>query len=168
MTGRERISATELAREVGVAQPTLSRWVREASVESPVEEKRGKRVLAKTLSSKTRRPMRPQDLSAIEKLRLVHEASELTDQELGDFLRRNGLKEAHLRQWSESALAALEGPGKRSKSQSPEVRENRELKREIRRKDAALAEMSAILTLKKKLASLLGDEGDDTTRRSGR
>lgn len=31
MAGREGISATALAKEVGVSQDTLSRWIREAS-----------------------------------------------------------------------------------------------------------------------------------------
>jgi len=32
MTGPRALSATALAGEVGVAQPTLSRWLREASI----------------------------------------------------------------------------------------------------------------------------------------
>ena len=57
---------------------------------------------------------------------------------------------------------------KRSKRQSPEAKRIRELERELNRKDKALAEVTALLALKKKLESLFGDEDDDTTGRNAR
>ena len=168
MAGPGRISATELAEEVGISQPTLSRWLREAGREG----KRGNGVYG---STKTRgsRSVRPQDLSAEEKLRLVEEAAKLSGEELGAFLRRHGLHEAHLEEWrgkiQEAALGALSLPKKkRRKGQSPEDRRIRELERELNRKDKALAEVTALLALKKKLDALLGDGDENTTPRSER
>lgn len=39
--------------------------------------------------------------------------------------------------------------------------ENKQLKQEIRRKDSALAETTALLVLKKKAALIWGEPGDD-------
>jgi hypothetical protein len=42
-----------------------------------------------------------------------------------------------------------------------------ELERELRRKDKALAEMAALITLQKKMRAIWGDEEGSTTRSSG-
>jgi len=42
-----------------------------------------------------------------------------------------------------------------------------ELERELRRKDAALAEMAALITLQKEARAIWGDEVDGTGTRSG-
>lgn len=116
--------------------------------------------------------MRPNDLPPAEKLRLVKEAAELREEELGAFLRCHGLHEAQLEEWrrkiEEAALSALEKPKKSRRRRSPEAKRVRELERELDRKDKALAEVTALLALKKKLDALLGDEDGDTNGRSGR
>lgn len=154
MAGQEGISATALSQEVGVSQSTLSRWLREhrvPRVEPMTNEKR----------SGSRSPM--------DKLRLVLEASELEEKDLGAFLRREGLHETQLREWVDAATAALSSTGKRKgkRKASPETKRIRELEKDLGRKEKALAEVTALLTLKKKLETLLGDEGDDTGTRSG-
>lgn len=155
MAGPERISAMALSREVNVSQSTLSRWLREGrtvvSMSKPNDKKsagRGSR-------------------SAEEKLRLVIEASQLSDEDLGGFLRREGLHEAELREWRSAATTALSTPSRRARKASPEARELKELKIELRRKEKALAETAALLALKKKIAEIWGDEDDDTSTRNG-
>ena len=44
----------------------------------------------------------------------------------------------------------------------------KELERELRRKDKALAETAALLVLKKKVQAIWGDEDDDTEPKSGK
>lgn len=168
MAGPDRITAAQLAEEVGVHQTTLSRWLREAAR----EVKRGNGVQANTTVRRSR-SVRPQDLSAEEKLRLVEKAAKLSEKELGAFLRHHGLHEAQLEEWrkkiEEAALGALAAPKKKGrKGRSPEARRIRELERELNRKDKALAEVTALLALKKKLEALLGDEDENTTPRSER
>jgi len=164
MTGRDRISAARLSEEIGVSQPTLSRWLREAAKEA----KRGNGVET-TTAPRGSRSVRPEDLPPAEKLRLVKEAAELHGEELGAFLRRHGLHDVQLKQWEEAALSALEPPKKKRRRQSPEAKQIRKLQRELDRKDKALAEVTALLALKKKLEALFGeDEDDSTTRTSGR
>lgn len=147
-------SATALSEEVGVPQPTLSKWVREAG-----------RVAGMGKSKRTGR-RRPQDWTAEEKLEAVIEAASLSEEELGVFLRRRGLHRTHLRQWRQQLVAGVKAP--RSKKASAEARRIRELERELRRKDKALAETAALLVLKKKVQAIWGDEDDATTPRSGK
>jgi len=157
MAGSEGISATALAREIGVPQPTLSRWLRAAS---NVGE------MTREPSEKDESPRRNR-WTLEEKLRVLVRAAELDDEELGAFLRREGVHEATLRQWQEAAAAALAGVGKpRGGKKSPEAKRVAELERELRRKEKALAEMAALITLQKKVQAIWGDGGDDTSTRS--
>ena len=78
-----RIAATALAKDSGVAQSTLSRWLREARTVAPV---------AKKTASKGGRKW-----TAAEKLRVVAEAMKLGESELGELLRREGLHELEVK-----------------------------------------------------------------------
>ena len=105
---------------------------------------------------------RPQDWSAQEKLAAVMEAASLSDEELGAFLRSRGLHEAQLQQWRDLMLAGLEPMTVQRGKKAPETKRVRELEKELRRKDKALAETAALLVLKKKAQAIWGDEDDDT------
>jgi len=111
---------------------------------------------------------RPQDWTPEEKLQAVIEAASIPEEELGAFLRRQGVHEAQLREWRQQLLQGLEqpAPGARKK-RTPEARRVRQLERELERKDKALAEAAALLVLQKKVQALWGDEDDDTTKKSG-
>jgi transposase len=150
-------SATALSQEVGISQPTLSRWLREATTLKAVT-KRHKRP---SPPFQPREQRRPEDRAAEEKLRLVLEASALPEEKLGEFMRRHGLHAADLAAWRETALSALDS-GQASSSRSGDARRVRELERELRRKDKALAETAALLVLQKKVRSIWGDADDDT------
>ena len=105
---------------------------------------------------------RPQDWSAKEKLAAVLEATSLSDEDLGAFLRSKGLHEAQLQQWRDQMLAGLEPITLQRGKKAPEAKRVRELEKELRRKDKALAETATLLVLKKKAQELWGDEDDDT------
>ena len=156
MSGHGGRSANSLAAEIGVCQGTLSRWKREAS---SVGSMRGKR---RSPSSKSGAGQRPKDRAAQNKLRILTETGTLSGEELGAFLRREGVHEADLERWRESSLEGLSGDVV-AKSQA--VRANKKvakLEKELRRKDKALAEAAALLVLQKKVQALWGDEEDDT------
>lgn len=143
-------SACALSEASGVPQSTLSRWLRQAA----------------SLGGMT---SKAKQWTAAEKLRVVVAACGLDDAQLGELLRREGLHEATLKQWRADAEAALgDVPRQRNKQASEEKRRIKELERELLRKDKALAEVSALLVLKKKMDALLGGEDDDTEPRSGR
>ena len=163
MAGREGISATALAKEVGVSQNTLSRWLREASVAGATMAAMKKKPSSRKSSSRGR--------TAAEKFKIVLKAAALSDDELGAFLRREGVHEAQLEEWrtkaAEGATGALKAPHAKRSERTPEFRRIKELERELLRKDRALAEVTALLALKKKVRELWGDEDDDIATRKG-
>lgn len=150
-------SASEVARELGLAQSTISRWRKQALTRS----------LPRTMAKRATRTKRESEWSAQEKFDFLLEAAGCSDEELGALLRRRGVFEATYRQWRQAALTGLCGPQKQTKADAKERREDkkrmRRLERELRRKDKALAETAALLVLKKKLPYLLGVEDSSTT-----
>lgn len=109
------------------------------------------------------RVRRPGEWKPEEKLRVLGQAEGLVGDALGELLRREGLHEADLAEWRRAALGAL-GPSSKPASSSAEARRMRELERELRRKDRALAETAALLVLKKKVQEYWGDEDDSTKK----
>ena len=89
------------------------------------------------------------------------ETQKLTQEELGGWCRERGLHTHHLGQWRREFV---EGAGLVKTTQG-EVRslreENRGLKKELRRKDKALAETAALLVLKKKVDLIWGESEED-------
>lgn len=110
----------------------------------------------------TPKPRRPEDWSAEERLRVLIAAARLPDAELGALLRSEGLHEATLREWRAAALEGL-APQRAGRAEQKRLRE---LEKQIRRKDKALAEAAALLVLQKKVQAIWGDEDDDTEPRS--
>jgi transposase-like protein len=111
---------------------------------------------------------RPQDWTAEEKLAAVIEAAAVAEEDLGGFLRRQGLHEAQLNEWRRQVLASLGKPPARSSKRSVEARRVKELEKELHRKDKALAETAALLVLQKKVQALWGDGDDTTAQKNGR
>jgi transposase len=162
MTGPGAMSANALAAEVGLSQTTLSRWLREAHTVSGMSKSK------KSRGSKTQNSTsRTQDWSPEEKSRVVVESRGLSEEELGAFLRKEGLHEAQLEEWAEAMYSSLAAP-KKSRTASAETKRIKMLERELRRKEKALAEAVALLILQKKVREIWGDEDDDTEPRSGR
>ncbi len=153
LMGPRAVSANRLAATVGVSQETLSRWLRQA------------RSVNGMTPSKKRTPR----WTGAEKLRVVLAAEGLTDEALGALLRQEGLHAAQLAEWRTAAEAALGGPpSRRPSGPSPEAQRIVALERELRRKDAALAETAALLVLKKKVQAIWADEDDPTDPRRAR
>ena len=139
MVGPSAVSANQLSSEVGISQSSLSKWLRESG------SRMGR--VSRTPPPSDRDARRPEDWSAEERLRVVMEASRLRDEELRAFLRREGIHEATLAEWKASVLEALGSPRK----VSAESKRVRELEKQLRRKDKALAETAALLVLQKKV-----------------
>jgi hypothetical protein len=166
MVGPGAISATELARETGIPQPTLSRWLRGAAslrlvTSKPETPSQGEPIVAEK---------RPQDWSSKERLQLLVEADGLGEHELGELLRRRGVHREQFETWRSALDEAFAQP--RASRRSPEAKRIRELEREVTRKDKALAETAALLVLQKKLQLLFPEgqagEDDDTDDGSDR
>lgn len=156
MVGPNARTACALAEEAGMSQPTLSRWLREAGNVGDMSKK----------TKKPKTTKKSMKWTELEKLRAVVEASSLSDEELGAFLRREGIHAARLDEWRKTALESFNRAGRSRRKTSEESKKIKTLERDLRRKDKALAEVSALLILKKKANAIWGDVDDDTNGRT--
>jgi transposase-like protein len=133
-------SVLTLSRETGVSEQSLYNWL--------ARYQNGDTVVS---------PRSPRQWTCVEKYDALLEAAGLRGEDLGKWLREKGLRSEHIEIWREEMKKNL---NQRKKDQ--EIRElkrkNKDLEREVRRKDKALAEMSALVVLKKKVEALWGDE----------
>lgn len=155
MAGPNAWSANALAAECGISQNTLSRWLREAKL-GPMTDKKKSRTGSK------RRRWTPEEM-----MRVVLEAAGADEASRGALLRREGLHEADLERFRQDVLdAAKAGTEARRKSRgpSPEQKRIRQLEKELKRKERALAEGAALLVLRKKVEALFPseEEGENT------
>ncbi|MGH7439223.1 MAG: IS3 family transposase [Polyangiaceae bacterium] len=148
LSSPDAISAIGLSQEVGVSQSQLSRWLRAARTVEPMTRKRTEPP-AQVGGSR----------SAEDKVRIVMAAGSVAPEELGEFLRREGVHEAELGQWRAAILEALQGGVSKGAVRGGDSKRIKELERELRRKDKALAETAALLVLHKKSPGDLGGRG---------
>jgi transposase-like protein len=163
MSGPDAISASALAKEVEPAQVTLSKWLREAGIRTPY-------VNSDKLQGDSIMPKSPKKWSAEKKFKIVLEAASIPDDQLGAFFRSKGLHETHLQQWRMQMLDGLQNGSmpKKVAQKNGDSKKIKNLEKELKRKDKALAETAALLVLKKKVQEIWGDEDDDTPRRNGK
>ena len=97
------------------------------------------------------------------KLMAVAQTLTMTENEIGEFLRSNGLHTNELEEWKQLFYSSLKPVGR--PKLDPELVELRakekELSRDLKRKDKALAEMSARVILLKKSHLLFGVNEED-------
>ncbi|WP_458070055.1 IS3 family transposase [Rhodanobacter sp. BL-MT-08] len=138
-----RIRALALAS--GITEVTLRTWRNAALIEGSLVRKD---------SGQSERWSGP------EKFRIVVESAPMNEAELSEYCRRIGLLPEQIRQWRvacEQANAPMTTAQGVVKPDSGMARERiRQLERELRRKDAALAETAALLVLRKKPRGDLG------------
>lgn len=144
-------SMVDLARETGVTTVSLRTWRNEAREQGKVVPGNGKQ------SGKW---------SSADKFRVVLETAPLSEVELSEYCRRKGIQPEQIRQWRsacEQANAKTSGQSdrvQRREEQSAQKR-IRDLERELKRKDAALAETAALLVLTKKAEAIWGKDEED-------
>jgi len=133
--------------EIGISSPTLYQWRDEFA-----------NVAGMKKSTK------PQSRPANEKLKLLMEYDSLPGEKRGEFLRKNGLHAENLEEWRRQIQEALT-PSKKQQKKPVELlaeqQKVKQLERELRRKDKALAEASALLILKKKADLIWGTREED-------
>ena len=138
----ESASVAEVAREVGVAEQTLERW----------------------LSDALSRPARERAWTAPARLEAVVATAAMDEAARGAWCREHGVYPQQLQQWRESATQALAAP-EEVRASPQQTRQDRrrikELERELHRKDRALAETAALLVLSRKLEAVFkNDKGE--------
>lgn len=137
-------SIQSVADELNVSYHTLKNWM--------------KRKTKGNSSGLVNKEKRPQDWRAEEQLVALHESHGLSGEALHAWCRERGLFAHHLTGWKDAFCAD-------GKEAAPVVRELgllkgevQQLKRELVRKEKALAEAAALLILQKKFRALWEDE----------
>jgi transposase-like protein len=145
----EGISMSTLARETGITEATLYRW----------------RDAAKPNGEAVADIQKPGEKhSASRKFAIVVEAASLNEAELAEYCRKKGLYPEQIKTWrtqAEKALASGVVPAQELRDAVAAGRKRaKALERELHRKEKALAETAALLTVRKKAAAIWG-EGED-------
>ncbi len=138
-------TAESVAQDSGVSMASVYGWVK----------KYGN---VQAMTNKSSR--KPNDRKGQEKLQLVITYFSLPEEEKGKFLRENGLHSDHLEQWKKMLESGFD-PKPKSSSLAEDKKKIKDLEREIRRKDKALAEAAALIILKKKADLLWGMDDDE-------
>jgi hypothetical protein len=95
---------------------------------------------------------RPQDWSLADRLQILMESHSLDEKALNAFCREKGIFRHHLEQWQAAFTA---GGAAENRLQLRALKDtNKVLKRELNRKEKALAEAAALLVLQKKYQAL--------------
>lgn len=133
-----------VSREVGVSVATLERWRADA-----------------LSNGGDRRGGGGQRWTAVARLEAVIATAAMDEAARGAWCREHGLYPADLDSWKQDAVAGLGEPRAASATEAREDRRRvKELERELRRKDKALAETAALLVLSKKLAAVFHRDED--------
>lgn len=132
----EAASVEAVSNEVGVSVATLERWRSQALAE----------------------PEQERSWTAAARLEAILTTAALDEHSKSAWCRSHGLFPQELAQWQQAATQALEHPGAGLAAPSRASRDERarikELERELRRKERALAETAALLVLSKKLEAI--------------
>lgn len=135
-------SVRSIAAEANVGKSTLHKWVYAAKNQHGIK--------ANNLAVDVKRPC---DWLAAQRLQAVIESAPLDGEALNRYCRGQGIYKHQLTQWKQTFMSDKEST-QLSKQQLNELKvlreQNKQLRRDLLRKEKALAEASALLILKKK------------------
>ena len=104
------------------------------------------------------------DWSAEKRFAAVLETAMLSEVEVNEYCRKKGLYPKQIKEWKQSFIAGDKTIVQERKDLAQERKADqkriKELEKELKRKDAALAETAALLVLRKKLNAYWGEEED--------
>ena len=145
LTRGNGVSMDKVCNDIGVASGTLYHWI---------EKSRKSGINKHYVPEK-----RPQDWLDAEKLEAIIETGSLTEENLNSYCRRNGIYKHHIEQWKADMANTKSNPDKAEMRALRE--ENNKLKKELRRKDKALAETAALLVLQKKVEEIWASRDEE-------
>jgi transposase-like protein len=138
------MTVSALAQQEGISEATLYNWRIQAKLE-------GKPVPG---ANKT-----TEQWSIEARFAVIVETATLSQAELGEYCRRKGLYPEQIAQWKQDFLQTPQPDTRQSQKQAQ--KEIKGLKRELARKEKALAEAAALLVLRKKLNGYYGIADED-------
>lgn len=141
----------EVSKESGITIQTIYKWMKQTK--------------SGTLSQEMPDDTIPRFKPDIEKFSLILESKAVPGDQMGEWLRKNGLHSEHLTLWEQELAATMSDTKNNAddlKAKNKQLeKEAKALKKELEAKTKALAEMAALYTLKKKAEELWGDKEDD-------
>ncbi|MCK5710808.1 MAG: transposase [Deltaproteobacteria bacterium] len=142
-------SLTVVAKKIGVPYTTLFGWKRRYV---------NKGSMKKSKNKKTNSKWTPEL-----KFKAIFDTMSLSEHELGEYLRKNGLHSSQIEEWKQESMSGLKSAGR--PKIDPEVlklrQEKKSLEKNLLRKDKALAEMSSRVILLKKSHEIFGENEDE-------
>ena len=139
----------QIARENNIGTSTLYGWLKRKNQDLPLPNQRYGH--------------HHQGQSQIPPLQHILAVKGLDEEAIGVYCRQHGIHSFQLQHWQDELMKHSSTSNKASK-ESAEIKklreENKALKKELHRKDKALAKTSALLVLKKKADLIWGDDED--------
>jgi len=136
-------TVSDFCEENSLKLSTVTRWQSKCANASVMKNKKNKL-----------------NFSAEKILKVISETYSLSEEDLGLYLRKNGLHSNQLTEWRTEMLKFMSEPKVILNKKDDRDVEIKSLKKNLRKKDAALAEVSALLILQKK-ANLLWPSPDE-------
>jgi transposase-like protein len=139
----------EIATEFGVGKSTIRNWLKHYRKSCDIN-----------LKSKEKRP---QDWIPEERISALIETGAMNPEERSTWCRKKGIFPHHLEQWKKDAISGISNiPEKQMREKETRYKkEISSLKRDLTRKEKALAETAALLVLKKKAQAIWGEPEED-------
>jgi transposase-like protein len=143
----ENRSIAEVSKETGVSEQTIRNWLLRLKNDNLIPQEG---------------EISPEQRSPSEKMSLILESRSLPSEEKGEWLRKNGIHSEHLVLWEQELRDQVNDRIGKDKEVIKELKKkNKDLEKELERKEKALAEMAALMVLKKKAEAIWGDDEDD-------
>jgi len=147
---REDQTITAIAKQHKVSRSALSRWIQEVKAgKLPPENQTQEQC--------------PSDWSDEAKQGALTASEGLSEEQRSVYCRETGIYQHHLDQWKQELMNKPKDD--KLKQYRADIRalkdENKQLQRELNRKDKALAEAAALIILKKKAQALFNPGGED-------
>ncbi len=144
------ISVSQLVKETGISDVTLYKWRKDygsLGIAVPANRNNSDRWIAE------------------DKLAVVIETASFNDARLSEYCRSKGLYPEQVNEWKTSALTGYQNSHQMKKektlNQQQDKKKIKQLEKELRRKEKALAETAALLVLSKKCQAIWGESEED-------
>ena len=137
----------KLAEEFGISRATIFNWKKEAGLLCGCSGKPAKQSSLK------------QGFSIKEKLCMIKETFHMNELELGEYCRSKGILASDLRRWEEEITEPVKDLTAAERVSLMSA--NRKLKKELDRKNKALAEAAALLVLSKKAEAIWWEKEEE-------
>lgn len=143
-------SLSQIQQETGIPEGTLKKWrmeLRDKGFAAPAGEQQA------------------EQWSSRDKFLIVVETASLSEIEVAEYCRKKGLYVEQVKAWQDNCMQANGGVAQElAHSQRREKEKDKELKqvkKELQRKESALAETAALLVLRKKAEAIWGSPDEE-------